>query len=185
MVWAVDVDKLCQVVGSKDEKLRRMLGGRFKRDIAELDEMFESPNTYEALRQIIDGAIPEKASGGVYAYAFRLVVQHFGKPLPNAPFMPWSSPDFAPAHAALDAMGVPLELDRFYSFELPVRLPYPDDFPCAGYVSNAETKSIHEAFAGAKKVAVDDAQTAEVVSCAEGWFRTAASMQRGLVGYYH
>ncbi len=54
MVWAVDTARLQQVAGSKDEKLRRMIGGRFKRELADLDDMFSvregKLNTYEALR---------------------------------------------------------------------------------------------------------------------------------------
>ena len=37
-VWSVDTIKLRQVPGSKDDKLRRMIGGRFKRDLARLDD---------------------------------------------------------------------------------------------------------------------------------------------------
>lgn len=190
MVWAVDTTKIKQVVGSKDEKLRRMIGGRFKRDVASLDDLFEHdiaagrPNTYEALRQIIDGAIPEDARGAVYAYAFRLLVQHFGKPLDNAAVCPWNSPDFKPIDAALAAMNVPFKVSSFYGFSLPVKLPYPDDFPSTGWASNNDVREINAAFNEAPKVEMD-AETADIVACVRGWFRDAQALSRGLVSYYH
>ena len=165
MVWAVDTNKLRQVAGSKDEKLRRMIGGRFKRDLASLDELFEDsiasggPNTYEALRQIIDGTVPEGARGGIYSYAFKLLVEHFGKALDNSAVYPWSSPDFGPVNAALKKLDVPFDVEDLYGVSLPVKLPQPDTG--------------------------GDAQTVDIVKCVRGWFRDAAAQGRGLVSYYH
>jgi hypothetical protein len=190
MVWSVDTDKLRQVTGSKDEKLRRMIGGRFKRDIAQLDELFEDstqgggPNTYEALRQIVDGAIPEGASGAIYSYAFKLLVQHFGTFLDNSAVYPWSSPDFGPLHAALAAMSVPFKMDTLQFSGLPVKLPHPDDFPCTGWLDAAEVQKVNEAFGKAPSVAMDS-ETAHILACVRGWFSAAAAKKRGLVSYYH
>lgn len=190
MVWAVDTVKLRQVAGSKDEKLRRMIGGRFKRDLAELDDLFShsisagGPNTYEALRQIIDGTVPDGGRNGIYYYAFRLLVEHFGKFQDNGAVMPWNSPDFDPVNAALAAMGVPLKMDRFYGSDLPVNLPWPDDFPSTGWVDEGEAQKIHAAFSGATSRG-DDPEAERIVECVRGWFRNAASLGRGLVSYYH
>lgn len=190
MVWSVDTDKLKQVAGSKDEKLRRMIGGRFKRDLASLDDLFEHaiaagrPNTYEALRQIIDGTIPDDARGGIYAYAFKLLVEHFGKPLDNGAVYPWNSPDFGAVDGALAKMSVPFKVDSLYGFSLPVKVPYPDDFPLAGWVSPAKVKEVHEAFSKATKVEMDS-EVQDIVDCVRGWFQAAAAANRGLVSYYH
>jgi hypothetical protein len=188
MVWAVDTNKLRQAAGSKDEKLRRMIGGRFKRDLARLDELFEDsiasggPNTYEALRQIIDGTVPEGARGGIYFYAFKLLVEHFGRFLDNGAVYPWSSPDFAPVNAVLKKMGVPFEVGSLHGSSLPVKLPYPDDFPLTGWVDEAEVKKVAAAFEGAK---TPKGEEAAIVECVRGWFRDAAAQGRGLVSYYH
>jgi hypothetical protein len=190
MVWAVDTAKLQQVCGSKDDKLRRMIGGRFKRKLASLDELFSSsiargqPNTYEVLRQIIDGTVPEGARGGLYFYAFGLLVEHFGRALDNAAVYPWGSADMNPTSEALRAMGVPFALDAFQGCSLPVKLPYPDDFPSTGWLPAGEVARIDRAFAESKPVPMD-AGTAEVVSCIRGWFREASALGRGLVSYYH
>ncbi|MCY1018325.1 DUF7691 family protein [Pyxidicoccus sp. MSG2] len=188
MVWAVDTNKLRQAAGSKDEKLRRMIGGRFKRDLASLDELFEhtfssgGPNTYEALRQIIDGTVPDGARGGIYFYAFKLLVEHFGRFLDNGAVYPWNRPDFAPVNAVLKKMGVPFEVDSLYGVSLPVKLPYPDDFPLAGWVDEATVKKVAAAFEGAK---TPKGEEAGIVECVRGWFRDAAAQGRGLVSYYH
>jgi hypothetical protein len=190
MVWAVDTDKLKQVAGSKDEKLRRMIGGRFKRDLAGLDDLFSdsiesgAPSSYEALRQIIDGSIPEGARGSIYRYAFKLLVQHFGTFLDNGAVYPWNSPDFGPVNAALAAMSVPFELDTLQFSGLPVRLPYPDDFPCTGWVDTATVKRVNDAFVEAPSVETSH-ETADILACVRGWFREAAAKGRGLVSYYH
>ncbi len=190
MVWAVDTDKLKQAAGSKDEKLRRMIGGRFKRAISELDELFEDninegePNTYEVLRHIIDGTVPKGARGGIYFYAFKLLVEHFGRPLDNSAVSPWSSPDFSAVNAALQKMGVPFKMDDLQGVSLPVKLPLPDDFPLTGWVDEATVKKVAAAFEGAETPG-PDAQTRQVVEALRGWFREAAAQGRGLVSYYH
>lgn len=190
IVWAVDIEKLKTVAGSKDEKLRRMIGGRFKRNVASLDDLFRHdiaagrPSTYEALRQIIDGAIPEGAQGGIYAYAFQLIVEHFGKPLDNGAVYPWNSPDFGPVDGALAERKVPFELASFYGCSLPVKLPTPDDFPSTGWVSAAKVQEVHAAFTAAPEIEMES-DVRDIVDCVRGWFRVAASLQRGLVSYYH
>lgn len=184
MIWAVDTNKLQQVAGSKDEKLRRMIGGRFKRDIARLDDMFDSPNTYEALRQIIDGEIPEGARGGVYAYAFKLLVEHFGKFQDNGCVYPWNSPDFKNIDSALAEMGVPFKFGTFQWSDLPVKLPSPDDFPCTGWVNPDKVKEIDAALAKATYSGTDS-EVSDVINAMRGWFRNAASKDWGLVSYYH
>jgi hypothetical protein len=184
MIWAVDTNKLQQVAGSKDEKLRRMIGGRFKRDIAELDGMFDNPTAYEALRQIIDGTSPEGARGGVYAYAFKLIVEHFGKFQDNGCVYPWSSPEFGPINSALADMAVPFKFSTFQWSGLPVKLPSPDDFPCVGWVSPENVKSVDAALANGN-YSGDDSHVRDVISAMRGWFRNAAAKGWGLVSYYH
>jgi len=191
MIWAVDVDKLREVAGSKEEKLRRMIGGRFKRKLSELDDLFRSkidaggPNTYEALRQIIDGTIPpDRTRGGIYSYAFKLIVEHFGRFLNNSAICPWNRVDFEPMNRALAEMGVPLALEDILWNGLPVKLPYPDDFPTTGFADASRVKELDAAFSKAKQVEMD-AETREIVDCVRGFIRDAASQGRGIVSYYH
>jgi hypothetical protein len=151
MVWSVDTSKLRQVPGSKDDKLRRMIGGRFKRDLAALDDLFDhqiaagGPNTYEALRQIVDGTIPAGVqNGAIYRYAFKLIVEHFGTFLDNSAVYPWRG-EFGDIDDALADVGLPFKLGTFYGTDLPVDLPRPDDFPLSGWVDEAAVRPIHAA----------------------------------------
>ena len=186
MVWAVDIDALKRASGSKDDTLRRTITKRFASDLARFNDTFEDaePNADEALQHIIDGTIPEGARGCSYAYAFKLLVQHFGTILDNRAVCPWSSPDFGPVDQALAAMGVPFRMDVLYDYSLPVRLPYPDDFPVTGWVDAVTVKAVYDAFSAAPSVNMDS-QTAEIATCIRGWFRDAARRGTGLVSYYH
>lgn len=188
MVWAVDTARLRQVPGSKDDKLRRMIGGRFKRDLADLDDLFDhqiaagGPNTHEALRQIFDGTVPaDVRNGAIYRYAFKLVVEHFGAFLDNNAVYPWRG-DFTDIDRNLAAVGIEFELGTFFGNDLPIELPYPDDFPLSGWLDEAAVAAVH---AAPRKQAVVDADLREVVDCIAGWFGEAARKGRGLVAFYH
>lgn len=190
MVWSVDTTKLQQVPGSKNEKLRRMIGGRFKRDFESLDELFDhqiaagGPNTYEALRQIVDGTIPEGVqNGAIYRYAFKLIVDHLGTFLDNNAVCPIGS-DFGDIDRALADLAIPFKLSNFYGSDLPVKLPHPDDFPLSGWVDEATVVAVHDAFLAAKPPVLA-LEVRDVFECIRGWFRDAAAKRRGLVGFYH
>lgn len=188
MVWAVDTAKLRQVPGSKDDKLRRMISGRFKRDLADLDDLFDyqidagGPNTHEALRQIFDGTIPDGVkNGAIYRYAFKLVVEHFGTALDNNPVYPWGT-EFADIDRALADVGLGFKLSSFFATELPVDLPTPDDFPLSGWLDEAAVLAVD---AAPRKQALVAPSLREAVDCIDGWFREAARKRRGLVSFYH
>ena len=186
MVWAVNIDALERASGSKDDTLRHTIAKRFARDLAQIDDTFddEEPSANEALQHIIDGTIPEGVRGGVYAYAFELLVEHLGTFLDNSAVYPWRSPDFGPVDRALEAMDVPFKMSVLYGFSLPAELPHPDDFPLTGWVDAATVKAVYEAFSTAPSVNMDP-ETAEIVTCIRGWFREAARSGTGLVSYYH
>jgi hypothetical protein len=186
MVWSIDTENLKSLCGSKDAALCRAVCERFEGELARLDEWGSSDGTpaRDALVQIIDGAVPRGARGGVYANAFELLVEHLGRFLDNGAVYPWNSPDFTQVDGALNQMGVPFRLERFYGFSLPVKLPYPDDFPMAGWVANDETAKIAAAFQTAKPLSLDP-ETDRIVKCVRGWFADAARERRGLVSFYH
>ncbi len=194
MVWSVDTNKLRQVPGSKDDKLRRMIGGRFKRDLASLDDLFDhqvaagGPNTYEALRQIVDGTIPAGVKdGAIYRYAFKLIVEHFGTFLDNSALYPWrgelsSRPEGTALDNALASVGINFKLGTFFGTDLPIDLPYPDDFPLSGWLDEAAVLAVHAAPA---KHAIVDLELRDAVDNIRSWFRDAAAKKRGLVSFYH
>jgi hypothetical protein len=191
MVWAVDTNQLKEAAGSKNEKLHRLLVRKFKRDITDIDEMFEDrirrgrPGTAEVLKQIIDGTIPRGTRGGIYFYAFELLVQHFGKPLDNSAVYPWRYPEFRSVDAALKKLRVPFKMEQlFLGISLPVKLPLPEDFPLTGWVDEATVQKVAAVFEPLKPIG-KDAQTRKVVEAVRGWFVEASVLECGLVSYYH
>lgn len=187
-VWAVDTERLKQAAGSKDQELVRRAGGHLREEPPDPENMRSvvghRPGLLAALREIIDGTIPDDARGSSYRSAFEVLVDHLGTPLDNGAVYPWNSPDFTAVNAALAAMGVPFDMETLYGLDLPVSLPYPDDFPSTGWVDAATVKAIHEAFVRAPDVEIQD-YAADVVECVRGWFRDAAAKGVGLVSYYH
>src|SRR5262249_23671909 len=142
MVWAVDIERLQQACGSKDAALCEGLCERNTDDLRGLDNLFArhgGPSARDALTQIIDGTAPTTGRNGIYAYAFKLLVKHFGNSLDNSAVYPWNSPDFKGVDGALDGMGVPFHMSRFRRVSLPVKLPYPAEFPSTGWVSSEDT----------------------------------------------
>jgi hypothetical protein len=81
-------------------------------------------------------------------------------------------------------MGVPFAMDVLYGSSLPVRVPYPDDFPLTGRVDAVTVRAVYDAFSAAPSVNMDS-PTAEVMTCIRGRFRDAARRRTGLVSYYH
>jgi hypothetical protein len=86
MVYSVSLEKIREVCGSGDEKLVRMMGGRFRNEVQRADEYFEdeissgAPKRLEAVRQLVMGEVLDQRYGFQYAYAYKLLVEHFGKP---------------------------------------------------------------------------------------------------------
>ncbi len=84
-------------------------------------------------------------------------------------------PRLRPGERGPDRDGRPFAADRFYGTSLPVKLPYPDDFPLSGWVDAATVKAVHEAFEKGKDPEMDG-ETASIVRCIRGWFREAAAL---------
>lgn len=187
-VWAVNTDRLRQVMGSKDEELFERLGGHLRQELPIEDAIRNlvghRPGIRGALHEIIHGTIPEDARGSDYRYAFELVVEHWGTFLDNGAVYPWSSPDFTAVNGALAALGIPFDMDTLYGLDLPVSLPDPDDFPSTGWVDAARVQVINDAFVRAPDVEIQ-MEAADVLECVRAWFRDAATQGLGLVSYYH
>jgi hypothetical protein len=186
MVWMVDLGAVRGAYRSGNEKLRRMIGGRFKRDIAQLDDMLGEGKTYGALRQIIDGSEMPKR-GAEYAYALRLVVEHFGRFLYNNPLMPCGFDLPREVDKELVRLGLEkhFQLSRWMGFDPPVEIPYPDDFPSVGHMEAQAAAEAAAAFDEADLGSVADAQVAEAIRCIHDWLREARAQRWGLVSYFH
>lgn len=195
MVYAVELDKARAAVGSDDEKLRRSIGGRFKRDIAAADSWFSSeieggcPPRYEALRHLIHGTPRVEGYAFQYAYAFKLIVEHYGRFLHNDSFMPISFDHLERVNAQLRALGVTaIDVESLAYFRPPVELPRPDDFPGVGYL---ELETLREGLAQFEAVAagaiegIADSFMQGSVENVRQWCQSCVQQGRGLVSFYH
>ena len=97
MPYVVDLDVLNGSVGSKDDKLRRMIGGRFRQHLTHFDSQFDhlieggGPPIYEAIRAVIDGGPFDERYGVMYNYAFKWICEFHGRFLDNSDFSPMRS----------------------------------------------------------------------------------------------
>jgi hypothetical protein len=188
MVYALDLDKLKAACGSSDDKLRRMICGRFKRDLQSHDEGKDEGEltVREALRQIIMGGAPDSRSGSTYAYAFKLLCEHFGKFLPNAPLLPIRLSFIDDVDGALREMGAfdAVSLSKLAYRGLPINLPSPDDFPMTGYMTPEEIRPALAQLSAAK-YAGEDRDIAEAIDCIQSWLKAASDKQQALVSFVH
>lgn len=77
-----------------------------------------------------------------------------------------------------------IEFGKFQLSGLPVKLPEPDDFPCTGWVSHEDVKTVDAVLATATYSGNDD-HVRDVINAMRGWFRNAATKGWRLVCYYH
>ncbi|MEJ3655476.1 hypothetical protein WEH80_21135 [Actinomycetes bacterium KLBMP 9759] len=111
-VYLVDLALVRSAIGSGDVKLRRMIGGRFKAEMAQADETFEdqiefgAPPRYEALRAVIEGGPFDARFGFQYGYAYRMICEFHGRYLFNNHFSPFRGTWLEEVDKGFEQLGV-------------------------------------------------------------------------------
>jgi AcrR family transcriptional regulator len=131
LAYAVDLDRLRSVFGSKDRALFEAIVEGLADDIRERDEWSReqiergAPSLREALSQIIRGRItgPDWA-GFQYGYATELLCKHLGHPLDSAGCM-----------GRVADLGIPTGLDGSGP---PLPIPRPKYVPIIGFLTADE-----------------------------------------------
>jgi len=185
MVYAVDLDAVTTACGSGDDKVRRMISGRFRRDIYATNDQLGWSNdrgadsVFEAIRHLIMGADDMRLPGAMYGYAYKYIIELHGRCLSNDRFMParhaWVSDEIQPQ---LAAAGVALKLDDLYFGGAPVRFPSPDDFPGLGYWRR-------DAIAAARPILSAATGLSPELEQIKDWLSRSAAEETDLVGVYH
>ncbi|MFF2373210.1 hypothetical protein ACFVUW_02350 [Streptomyces xiamenensis] len=193
-LYLVDPVLVRGIVGGGDEKQRRMMGGRFKRELAQDDEWFAdriaegAPTAYEALRAVIDGGPFEKAHAFQYAYAYRRICAFHGKPLDNNSFSPFRYGWLSRVDEGLARLGVTaVEVSSFTYHDFPAPLPRPDDVPGHGVWSAADCSRAltqWESTTPEQRSALDGEVLEAVESIAEWLRRAAAKPGAGVMGFF-
>lgn len=128
--YAIDIDRLKAVFGSKNEKLVSMIKSCRERDFEKHDEWFTAeiesgcPTIGDALEQIVMGVITgSKEAGFQYAYATEALCQYMG--------MKFRTENIG----FISRLGMSTGLT---GSGLPFPVPEPDDFPEVGYLTAAQ-----------------------------------------------
>lgn len=188
MVYSIDLDKFTAAFASKDDKLRRMISGRFKGEFKSYDESQGEGalSLRDALRQLIMGDALDPRCGSTYAYASKLICEHFGKFMPNAPLYPIPLSLIDEVDDALRVMGVfeAVSLSSLSYRGLPVELPRPDDFPMTGYLSTDEVRIAHERL-GSATYGGDNRDISEAIDCIRDMLQLASDRGHAMMSFFH
>jgi len=184
-VYAVDLDAVAAACGSGDDKVRRMISGRFRRDIYSTNDQLGWSNdrgadsVFEAIRHLIMGADDMRLPGAMYGYAYKYIIEFHGRFLANDRFMParqsWVSETIQPQ---LAAAGVALNLDALYYGGAPVSFPSPDDFPGYGCWRR-------DAIAAALPILRAQPDLSPELAQIADWLSQAAAENKDLAAFYH
>lgn len=165
--FALDIDKLKGIFGSKNDKLLGQILKAQKEEIDDNDAFFEEeiedgevPTTETALRQIFYGDPQMGAEGAMYGYALKIICRQLGKIVEGGKYGVADVTDH-PYESLLAESGVPIPI------------PEPSDFPMIGYLAFDQIDAeIARATAKHEKAASDSAELMSIM-------RQAIGLRRG------
>lgn len=193
MVYAARFDKLGPVFGSGDDKIRRMISGRFKRELQSKADYFATeisggaPSPFDAVRALIMGTVPEKGHGFMYAYGYETIIEHFGRFLDNNAFssIRWSYMEEVEKAFNRAGLAETLPFSDLYCGKALCKFPHPDDFPCYGYWSPETVVAGQKKFAELELPADMEGYLKDALLAVRGWVNSAASKGEGILGFYY
>ncbi|MEV4513240.1 hypothetical protein AB0K00_30225 [Dactylosporangium sp. NPDC049525] len=182
MAYRVDIDKLSALCGSGDNQMRRVICGRFRTDIARLNDDLDcsndrgAPSVFTAIEHLVMGG-DKTLPGHLYGYGFKYMVEFSGRFLNNEHFYPCPSSYLdSTVDPALKATGAGITMSDLIFRGAPVDFPSPDDFPAIGYWTADEVAAAAEPLR---------AGTTDEVRAIAAWTADAAAERKGIVGFYH
>ncbi|UGQ12711.1 hypothetical protein LO772_03565 [Yinghuangia sp. ASG 101] len=190
-LFVVDPDTAHNAIGSKDVRMRRAIGGRFKREMARDDDYFSSqiadgaPTRYEALTAVVDGGPFDEAHGFQYGYAYRMICAFHGRMIVTSNFSPFRAGWLERVDEGLKSLGVTAVRVAEFGYGLPSALPY-TDLPGHGVWTAAECATALEQYEAATEdqFAALDREVREAADEAATWLQSARAAQgRGIVGF--
>ncbi|WP_306368504.1 hypothetical protein [Nocardiopsis sp. CC223A] len=187
--YVVDLDVLHASVGSGDDKLRRMIGGRFKRQLDGFSYIGGEDDIpiRDAIRAVIEGGPFEPRHGTMYNYAYKWICEFHGGYLDNNDFSPMRSGWLGTVDKGLKAVGVTaVGVEDFGFGHAPEPIPEPDFLPGSGEWSPEQCRKALEQWAAATdedKAGLDPDVRQAAESCME-WCRAADAAGRGVAGFF-
>ncbi len=194
--YAVDIQKLSGLIGSKNKRIVTTLAKKFAEEIEEIDETVaedaddeddEMLTTRDALNQMVMGEEYNDDFGFVYGCALELLCRQFGEFLPNEEWSAMRSTWVAKADKALKSAGVGvkiLQVERMISRGSPIPIPEIEDFPSIGFMRLSEITTALNEFGEDKLASVKDKEVRAALAEVRGWLESCVASKRDLVCFY-
>ncbi|WP_344594835.1 DUF7691 family protein [Actinomadura vinacea] len=195
MPYAVNLDGVTSMIGSRSEKLLKTLLSGWARDLEDYDGLRDDvgqggadvTSAQTALRHMVMGEEYDDRVGFIYAYCLKI----FLAARADTDFLSnngWSGMRFGwfeTVASELKAAGVDFDpLDLIFGGS-PVRLPPTGGFPNIGHLGRAEMPAILAKFEGMDADMVTEYGALDAIRQIESWLRTCVNSNRDLICYYH
>ncbi|MFD3512856.1 hypothetical protein [Streptomyces sp. NPDC058657] len=194
-LYLVDPSRVRSVIGSGDDKLRRMMGGAYKAEFPRDDDYFAdeiergAPQRYDALCAVVAGGPFAEEFAWQYGYAYEMVCRFFGRHLCNNHFSPFRSGWLEEVDKGLAELGITaVEVSEFSCGSLPGPLPRPDFVPGYGEWSAEECRTAltqWRASTPEQRDTLDPDVLAAVESVVEWLERAQEKEGAGVVGFFY
>lgn len=191
--YVVDLDVLHASVASQDDKLRRMIGGRFSQHLDFYDSQFDhvtdegGPSIRDAIRAVIEGGPFDEQYGFMYGYAYKWICEFHGRFLDNSHFSPMKAGWLETVDEGLKELGVTAVSVTGLSYgSPPAPIPSSGNESGGGEWSHEECQKALEQWEAATDEAKSglDPYVLEAAQSAMEWCRIAATVGRGVAGFF-
>lgn len=190
-LYLADSAEVRGTIGSRNEKLRRTIGGQSTDDMARADLEFNyklllgAPTRDKALRAVINGGPFEAKHGFQYGYAYEMVCGFLGKRLNNHLFHRFRADWLEQVDAGLAELGITAVKVGCFVHPPPPPLPRPADLPGYGEWSAKACEdglAQWKATTAAQRAALDPRVGRAAERCGE-WLRASSGTGRAVVGF--
>ncbi len=184
--YAVDLEKLRALVGSRDDAFIGALCDKYDRELGGVDDIDASePSARDAVAALVRAQMQDGEVNFKYGYALELACRELGEWLPNQHWSAMHGEWFDAVDDAFADLGGKSKLcsDVFWSGP-PVDLPFIDDFPAIGTVPTDRVGPLRDELEAVCAKARPSQETSSLRELLE-WLRVAQRDGRGLVTFYY
>lgn len=183
-VYLLDFQRLSSMLDGENAEMKALvLSRRYPSFMQSIERHVEEGTSAQArLTDLLCGRQPDsRAAGCSNAYALRVILREIAQSLSNTEFCPYRLDWLDSLDQAAKNMGLKnWNFSDFISFNPPIAMPPPDDFPGIHTLTAEATQEMHSHFS-ALKIKHTDTSVVKALKQAKGWFKTAAEAQSGLV----
>lgn len=174
-VYAVPLDRLKQLVGSRDQAVIDAVVSNHKAFLATVDDIDDEADMTcaQAVAELVNDSPDKDGPGYLYGYALEALCAHAGQELPNLCPIARGSEWIEEIDALLERHQAPVHLSDLVYGGSPVPIPEPDDYP---FIGRWPADKIPATLAAVHAMDVTQLgpDTAETVEQLRGWLEAAA-----------